>query len=208
MFLLLDGVLRAVDEIDSGRRSLDDVLDDPEFIPPEVRRIASYWLFSFYRYRSGLEQYIREFSSKGKIKRPLFMLAAVGIAHAAFQDRVARESSVNAVVEYAKVKLGVSESRFINALLRKVCRENPVFEVHLPVECAKRWRKIFGHDFIEQAEKCLAAEPEQSFRLRNGFELEGITAEKISDPALADFCFYRTEKITETAVSYNGTEKL
>lgn len=195
MFSLLDGILRATDEIDSNFVSLDDVLDDGAIIPAEMRRTAAYWLFSIYRYRVDIEKYIRNFSSKGKIKKPLFNLAVASVAHCAFQNRIAKESSVNAIVEYAKNKFGISESRFINALLRKVCRENAVFHAHLPSDLQKRWRSEFGNDFIMQAEKCLSQESEQHFRLRKGFEIDGFQAEKIAPDLLSEFDFYKTCEI-------------
>ena len=70
MFPLLDGVLQALEEVDSGRSSLDDVLDDSNIINPEMRRTAAHWLFSCYRYRVSVEKFIRDFASKSKIKKP------------------------------------------------------------------------------------------------------------------------------------------
>ena len=69
MFPLLDGVLRAVNEIDGKHYSLDDILDNSEIIPPQMRRTASHWLFSIYRYRVDIEKFIRNFAKKGKIKK-------------------------------------------------------------------------------------------------------------------------------------------
>ena len=150
MFPLLDGVLRAVNEIDGKHYSLDDILDNSEIIPPQMRRTASHWLFSIYRYRVDIEKFIRNFAKKGKIKKNLFNLAVVSVAHSAFQNSIAKELSVNTIVEYAKVKLGISESRFINALLRSFCREKIEFRSHLPQDLQQRWSKIFGAKFSEQ----------------------------------------------------------
>ena len=189
MFPLLDGVLQALEEVDSGRSSLDDVLDDSNIINPEMRRTAAHWLFSCYRYRVSVEKFIRDFASKSKIKKPLFRLALAGAVHCAFQDRIAREAVVNAIVEYAKIKKGISESRFINAFLRKICRENVLFTAELPDAVAKKWRKIYGDEFILQAEKCLSSEPVQTFRLRHESGELSFDAEKISDGLLKRFVF-------------------
>ncbi len=197
MFPLLDGVLRAVNEIDGEHCSLDDILDNSEIIPVQMRRTASHWLFSIYRYRTDIENFIRDFANKGKIKKNLFNLAVAAVAHSAFQNSIAKELSVNAIVEYAKVKLGVSESRFINALLRKVCREKIEFSSHLPQDLQKRWRKTFGADFIARAEQCLTSEAMQSFRLRPGFEMDIADAQKISGNDLKYLSFYKIEKIEE-----------
>lgn len=197
MFPLLDGVLRAVNEIDGKHYSLDDILDNSEIIPTQMRRTASHWLFSIYRYRVDIEKFIRNFAKKGKIKKNLFNLAVVSVAHSAFQNSIARELSVNAIVEYAKVKLGISESRFINALLRSFCREKIEFRSHLPQDLQQRWSKIFGADFIAQAEQCMAAEALQSFRLRPGFEMNIDNAQKISGNDFKYLSFYKIEKIEE-----------
>lgn len=202
MFPLLDGILRAVNEIDSQNISLDDALDDAQIIPQDMRRTAAHWLFSIFRYRVEIEKYIKDFAGKGKIKSKLFNLCIAGAAHCVFQNRIAREAGVNAIVEYAKVKIGHAESRFINALLRKICRENIVFTARLPHELQKKWRKTFGDEFILQAEKCLAAVNEQTFRLRKGFGINGFEAEKIVFPILKHFDFYKTsemEKCLESA---------
>lgn len=201
MFPLLDGILHALDEIDGGRSSLDDVLDDKNIIKPEMRRTSAHWLFSCYRYKVSAEKYIRDFANKSKIKNKLFKLAFAGTVHCAFQDRVAKESSVNAIVEYAKIKFGASESRFINALLRKISRENYVFSAELPPAVAVRWRKNYGDDFILQAENCLGCEPKQTFRLRPGFEVPDCNAEKIADDLLTRFVFYQTSQMDKCIAS-------
>ena len=201
MFPLLDGILHAMNEIDGKFISLDDVLDDSAIIPAEMRRTAAHWLFSIYRYRVDIEKYIRNFSAKGKIKKPLFNLSVAAAAHCVFQNRVARESSINAAVEYAKVKYGLSESRFLNALLRRICREQVVFHACLPQDLRGRWSKEFGKEFVEQAEKCLSQESEQHFRLRKGFAIDGFNAEKIASDLLERFDFYKTADIDKSLVS-------
>ncbi|MBR1964990.1 MAG: hypothetical protein IKA22_00075 [Lentisphaeria bacterium] len=201
MFPLLDGVLQALEEVDSGRSSLDDVLDDSNIINPEMRRTAAHWLFSCYRYRVSVEKFIRDFASKSKIKKPLFRLALAGAVHCAFQDRIAREAVVNAIVEYAKIKKGISESRFINAFLRKICRENVLFTAELPDAVAKKWRKIYGDEFILQAEKCLSSEPVQTFRLRHESGELSFDAEKISDGLLKRFVFCQTHEMGKCLAS-------
>lgn len=194
MFPLLDGILRSVAEIDEKHSSLDDILDDPQIIMPEMRRTASHWLFSFFRYRIGVEEYIRKFANNGRIKKNLFRLSAVSVVHCTFQNSVVREKIVNVFVEYAKIKYGASEGRFLNALLRKVCRENPVFAARLPEWCRKRWRKTFGDDFVETAEKCLGSESIDVFRLRNGFEADDFEYEKLQC-ALEKLDFYQTSEL-------------
>lgn len=207
MFVLLDGVLNAVEKIDGMSASLDDVLDDSEKIPLHVRRTAAYWLFSIYRYRADIENYIRDFSQKGKIKKPLFKFAVAAAAHCAFQNKIAKELSVNAIVQYAKSRFGISESRFINALLRKICREQPQFSARLPQNIADRWRKTFGNEFVEQAQKCLGTEVVQTFRLRPGFEVDIKEAVKINDVSGGKFTFCQTheiDKVIESDVFANG----
>lgn len=194
MFPLLDGILQSIAEIDGKHSSLDDVLDNPHLIIPEMRRTASHWLFSFFRYRVEVEKYIRSFAGKGKVKKNLFRFAAAGVVHCAFQNHIAKEKSVNAFVEYAKVRYGASESRFINALLRKVCRENPEFEPQLPSWCGKHWENVFGTEFVKNASKCLGSEPVEVFRLRNGFEIDGFEYEKLPCE-LSKFNFFQTSQI-------------
>ena len=194
MFPLLDGILQSIIEIDEKRSSLDDVLDNPHLIMAEMRRTASHWLFSFFRYRICVEEYIRKFANNGRIKKNLFRFAAASVVHCAFQNHVAREKMVNVFVEYAKIKYGFSEGRFINALLRKVCRENPEFKAVLPEWCSRHWRKIFGSEFVKTAEKCLGCEPVDVFRLRQGFEIDGFEYE-ILPCDLQKFTFFQTSEI-------------
>ena len=197
MFPLLDGILHGINDIDSGNSSLDDILDNAQIIPQEMRRTAAFWLFSIYRYRMDIEKYIRSFAAKKKIKKNLFNLALAGLGHCAFQNRISREAGVNAIVEYTKIKYGKSESGFINALLRKYCRENSVFSAHLPPFIAGKWQKTYGSEFIVTAEKCFSSEPEQIFRLRNGFTLEDVEAEKIESKIISHLQFCRTSNINQ-----------
>ena len=195
MFQLLDGILHAVEEIDSHNSSLDDILDNHTVIKPEIRRMAAHWLFCIYRYRLDTVDYIRKFSSTGKIKKTLSDLASAGVVHCIFQTGIARELSVNAIVEYTKKKYGNSDSRFINALLRKVCREMPQFKARLPEWCSRKWQKIYGKDFISTAEKCLAEEPVQIFRLRPGFEISGFEAHAVEVEDFSHLSFFETPEI-------------
>ena len=195
MFPLLDGILRAMDEIDNCRASLDDILDNKHLIIPEMRRTAAHWLFSIYRYRLDIEHYIRVFARKGTIKNALFQLSLASLAHCAFQNSIAREKSVNAFVEYAKVNIGLSEGRFLNALLRKFCREEVVFSPRLTKWCRKKWLENYGDDFINQAMEILKTEAEPVFRMREKFSAAGLDAELFETEILTRFKFYRTKSL-------------
>lgn len=195
MFPLIDGILRGMDEIDNCRASLDDILDNKHLIMAEMRRTAAHWFFCIYRYRIDIEHYIRVFAQKGTIKNALFKLSLASLAHCAFQNSIAREKSVNAFVEYAKVNIGASEGRFLNALLRKFCRENTEFKAKLTKWCRKKWLANYGEEFVKNAEEILVSEANQVFRLREKFSAEGLDAEFFENDLLSRFRFYRTKSL-------------
>lgn len=173
----------AISVIDSGKSTLDDLLDRA---PEEFRRTLEHLLTVFYRYR----KIIRGSWLKFCRKEPTLSIASLldaAVTQCRFQSAVAPYSVVNVAVSLARSE---HADKFVNAVLRSVLQEEfavpATAQEILPDAVLKRWKKNFTADQIETFAILFTAKPSFTFRLCKGAE---IPAKYTPVGAFEPFCF-------------------
>ena len=170
---VLSSAAQAVLLIDSGKCTLDDVLDRA---PDDCRRTLEHLLTLIYRYRKSIRRSWQKFCRK----MPLPAIAALldtALTQCRFQQAVIPQSTVNVAVTLAK---SLHADKFVNAVLRAALRE--VFvepqraDEILPDAVLRRWRQNFSAEQVENFARLFLSKPEFTFRLCGGAPLpEGST---------------------------------
>ena len=179
---ILSGAARVIAAVDAGRAVLDEELDAAD---PRFRRSISHLVLTFYRRRKQIDALLRHLITRPPhaAVRALLQAAATQIF---FQTGIAPESAVNVAVDEAKSR---KADKFVNAVLRNLCREQPVFpddpEKVLPGFFLERRRHSAE---LSQLTRAFLAGADFTFRLEREWPLEGLDAEKIESPA---FRFFR-----------------
>jgi len=157
-----ENTLDALTRIEEAGLVLDDVLDTLRY--PDLRRTTASWLFTYFRHKRALQEYLRNFAAKppAPALQRLLLLAA---ARMRFQNAVSPQSCANAAVACAKQQFGRGAANFVNAFLRRIARENPDFPVLLPQAVEERWKKRFSEEEISQFRRCFAEEAPFTYRL-------------------------------------------
>jgi len=193
---ILELVERALDDWESGRRSVDASLDQmrAEGIP-ERPAVASA-LFEYFRRKAFIDGLIDSHASKGKVKPHLKRLLAVAATQALVQRGIAPESAVNVAVDMASEAYGRGAGSFVNAMLRAILREKPQVPkwAGFPPKLEAKWRAQFGDEAASAAMASMIENPPLSFRLRGELpeeELKAIGCAKMELPAWSEpFKFY------------------
>ena len=179
---ILSGAARVIAAVDSGRALLDEELDAAD---PRFRRSISHLALTFYRRRKQIDALLKPLIARPPhaAVRALLQAAATQIF---FQTGIAPESAVNVAVDEAKSR---KADKFVNAVLRQLCREQPVFsdepEKVLPGFFLERRRH--GAE-LSQLTSAFLAGADFTFRLEQDWPLEGVNAEALKSPA---FRFFR-----------------
>jgi len=179
---ILSGGARVIAAVDSGRAVLDEELDAAD---PRFRRSISHLVLTFYRRRKQVDALLKPLVARPPhpAVRALLQAAATQIF---FQTGIAPESAVNVAVDEAKSR---KADKFVNAVLRQLCREQPVFsdepEKVLPGFFLERRRH--GAE-LPQLTRAFLAGADFTFRLERDWPLEGLNAEAITSPS---FRFFR-----------------
>ena len=181
--------------IAGGRFDLDDFLDS-RLKAPEFRRITGNLLFAGFRRKRQLESMLDAMCARRPPPPEVRALLFAAAAQMLFQDAVAPQSAANVAVELAKRRFGAGTGRFVNALLRRVLRETPVFsdapEEVLPEAVLREWRRCFPGAELRQLTEAFLTPAPFTFRAVGGFEPE---AEFVCRPAggFGPFCFFAAE---------------
>ena len=159
---------QSLDEWESGRRSLDAIIDYLRREAPDERPAVASLLFAYFRRKSFIDSLIDAHASRGKVKPQLKRILAAAATQALTQSGIAPESAVNVAVDYTTDFYGSGSASFVNAMLRSILREHPYVPEWsgLPERLANRWRKNFGAEKSKAAIASLARNPPLPLRIR------------------------------------------
>ncbi len=193
---VLELIEQALDEWESGRRSLDTMLDEMRAEGIPERPAAASALFEYFRRKAFIDGLIDSHASKGKVKPALKRLLAAAATQALVQKGIAPESAVNVAVSMASEMHGRGAGSFVNAMLRAILREKPQVPkwAGFPQKLETKWKAQFEEKACAEAIASMAENPPLSFRLRKevpGEELKRLGCVKPELPAWASgFDFY------------------
>ena len=160
--------LMILNELDSGHSHLDRIvsqrIDAPSFqMSQRDRRLAYALIYGVLRWRGRLDWGIRHFSSRplAKIRPDILNVLRIGIYQILFMTRIPDSAAVNTSVEMTKEIAPAWIVRYVNGLLRNVCRKrnaiplpdadrNPIsalaVDQSFPDWIIDRWVRRFGLD--------------------------------------------------------------
>ena len=169
--------------IDSGRTTLDEVLDHA---PDDSRRILEHLLLNIYRFRRSIRASWEKFCRK-KSSPEVAALLDTALTQCRFQSAVVPYSVVNAAVDIARK---LHADKFVNAVLRAALKEpfrypSTPGEI-LPEAILRHWEKSFAPEQLEKFARLFISHPEFTFRLCGNAVLP-VNARAV--PAFAPFVF-------------------
>ena len=146
---ILVGARDSLLAIESGKTTLDDLLDDDKF--RNLRRILSHLLLGYFKRKKVIDSTLAEFFRKTPAAST-YALLRVALTQAITQQRMAPQAVVNVAVEVAKKE---KNHGFVNAVLRRALdklsgNDFPAEpENVLPEAVLSRWKKEFSSNDID-----------------------------------------------------------
>ena len=170
---MLEKVLRSAVEIviavDSGKASLDDLLDHAD---TACRRSLEHLLLNLFRFRKSISALWRQFCRRPPEKHEVAVLLDCALSQCLLQSAVAAGSVVNVAVGVAKK---CHADKFVNAVLRKALQtpwSQPVSAQDiLPDAILERWRKEFPEPTVTELARLFTEEAGFTFRLCRDAEI-------------------------------------
>lgn len=172
-----DRSLSVLERWDKGA-SLQRMLEEPG-MDIRVRNT----LLTLFRRRASIDWLINDTAS-GRVKGKLRNLLRWGVCQIVHLEGIAPPVVVSFCVERAKKRVGVSQARFVNALLRRIAdaeksgtiaswlakAPRPV-RLELSEDLYKAWRSFLSPDFLRELGAQLQAPAQVTVRLREDYEL-------------------------------------
>ena len=162
---ILVGARDSLLAIESGKTTLDDLLDDDKF--RNLRRILSHLLLGYFKRKKVIDSTLAEFFRKTPAAST-YALLRVALTQAVTQQRMAPQAVVNVAVEVAKKE---KNHGFVNAVLRRAldklsggdfpCEPDKV----LPEAVLSRWKKEFSSNEIKELTASFLSTPSFTFRI-------------------------------------------
>lgn len=197
---ILDIALKGLEVWENDGVSVDDYLDSTEVAESGFRRAVSSILFGYFRNKPLLDALIGKFAANPRPRyRRIMSIAAV---QALFQDGIAAESAVNIAVGFTRKRFGAKPAGFINAVLRRIIREDAASffaelpewgQFGIPEALYLHWVEVLGLEQCTELAGQFKAKPEFTFRLCGELEqkkLDEVGAVPLELDWAPDFKFF------------------